>query len=111
MLCFFFSGRRRHTRLVSDWSSDVCSSDLSDERYRAWVYLGVTEGAATPIFLLNPGRETIIEEGETRSEERRVGKEGRSPGLRRHAPKKQVCQAGIKNSRRARRAGLGADVR
>src|SRR5262249_17622898 len=27
---FFFSSRRRHTRLVSDWSSDVCSSDLSD---------------------------------------------------------------------------------
>src|SRR5258706_15129726 len=25
---FFFSSRRRHTRLVSDWSSDVCSSDL-----------------------------------------------------------------------------------
>src|SRR5438046_4769814 len=29
ILCsFFFSSRRRHTRLVSDWSSDVCSSDL-----------------------------------------------------------------------------------
>src|SRR5499433_1539343 len=27
---FFFSSRRRHTRLVSDWSSDVCSSDLDD---------------------------------------------------------------------------------
>src|SRR5258706_248457 len=27
-VCFFFSSRRRHTRLVSDWSSDVCSSDL-----------------------------------------------------------------------------------
>src|SRR5262249_56352875 len=27
--CFFFSSRRRHTRLVSDWSSDVCSSDLA----------------------------------------------------------------------------------
>src|SRR5438046_1506948 len=27
-MCFFFSSRRRHTRLVSDWSSDVCSSDL-----------------------------------------------------------------------------------
>src|SRR5262249_43527907 len=26
-LLFFFSSRRRHTRLVSDWSSDVCSSD------------------------------------------------------------------------------------
>src|SRR4029450_9016703 len=24
----FFSSRRRHTRLVSDWTSDVCSSDL-----------------------------------------------------------------------------------
>src|SRR5690242_21414575 len=23
-----FSGRRRHTRLTCDWSSDVCSSDL-----------------------------------------------------------------------------------
>jgi ABC-type polysaccharide/polyol phosphate transport system ATPase subunit len=37
----------------------------SDERYRAWIYLGVTEGAATPIFLLNPGRETILEPGVT----------------------------------------------
>src|SRR5258706_8786192 len=27
-LFFFFSSRRRHTILVSDWSSDVCSSDL-----------------------------------------------------------------------------------
>src|SRR5262249_59534497 len=32
--CFFFSSRRRHTRLVSDWSSDVCSSDL-DKRGKA----------------------------------------------------------------------------
>src|SRR5688500_11328952 len=29
-LFFFFSSRRRHTRLQGDWSSDVCSSDLSD---------------------------------------------------------------------------------
>src|SRR5437899_12496491 len=30
LLCvfFFFSSRRRHTRCLSDWSSDVCSSDL-----------------------------------------------------------------------------------
>src|SRR5947199_299062 len=26
-LLFFFSSRRRHTRCLSDWSSDVCSSD------------------------------------------------------------------------------------
>src|SRR5256885_12855002 len=28
---FFFSSRRRHTRLQGDWSSDVCSSDLMRE--------------------------------------------------------------------------------
>src|SRR5256885_17257358 len=27
---FFFSSRRRHTRLQGDWSSDVCSSNLTD---------------------------------------------------------------------------------
>src|SRR3989449_9024439 len=27
--CFFFSSRRRHTRCSRDWSSDVCSSDLT----------------------------------------------------------------------------------
>src|ERR1035438_9016956 len=26
---FFFSSRRRHTRCLNDWSSDVCSSDLT----------------------------------------------------------------------------------
>src|SRR5262245_64751544 len=31
---FFFSSRRRHTRCLSDWSSDVCSSDLPDHRFR-----------------------------------------------------------------------------
>src|SRR5437899_7003897 len=29
---FFFSSRRRHTRCLSDWSSDVCSSDLGPRR-------------------------------------------------------------------------------
>src|SRR5256885_8428963 len=35
---FFFSSRRRHTRLQGDWSSDVCSSDLRvDEILRGQV--------------------------------------------------------------------------
>src|ERR1019366_1824877 len=39
---YFFSSRRRHTRLVSDWSSDVCSSDLGKCQERcpipdAWI--------------------------------------------------------------------------
>src|SRR5258707_11357836 len=29
LFCFFFSSRRRHTRYWRDWSSDVCSSDLT----------------------------------------------------------------------------------
>src|SRR5207237_4568262 len=29
---FFFSSRRRHTRFKCDWSSDVCSSDLTGAR-------------------------------------------------------------------------------
>src|SRR5438034_6644532 len=32
--CFFFSSRRRHTRSLCDWSSDVCSSDLR----KSWVF-------------------------------------------------------------------------
>src|SRR5699024_1259135 len=31
---FLFSSRRRHTRSIRDWSSDVCSSDLGLEFYR-----------------------------------------------------------------------------
>src|SRR2546422_1780151 len=34
---FFFSSRRRHTRCSRDWSSDVCSSDLSSWLYRLTV--------------------------------------------------------------------------
>src|SRR6476661_9724021 len=30
---FFFSSRRRHTRFKCDWSSDVCSSDLTETDY------------------------------------------------------------------------------
>src|SRR5260221_6944522 len=32
MSFFFFSSRRRHTRSLCDWSSDVCSSDLRAPR-------------------------------------------------------------------------------
>src|SRR2546426_9297500 len=41
---FFFSSRRRHTRLQGDWSSDVCSSDLKPRNARR-LALGIV-GAA-----------------------------------------------------------------
>src|SRR5687768_13500773 len=34
---FFFSSRRRHTRCSRDWSSDVCSSDLFNDRGLRWM--------------------------------------------------------------------------
>ena len=38
----------------------------SNHDYRAWLYLGISEGAATPIFLINPGHDVSFEPGETR---------------------------------------------
>src|SRR5438132_4747336 len=35
-LKFFFSSRRRHTRSLCDWSSDVCSSDLAPRPTATW---------------------------------------------------------------------------
>jgi ABC-type polysaccharide/polyol phosphate transport system ATPase subunit len=37
----------------------------SEAEYRTWIYVGITEGTASPIFLLNPGRETSISPGDT----------------------------------------------
>src|SRR5436853_5003259 len=37
---FFFSSRRRHTRCLSDWSSDVCSSDLTSPGVTGDVVIG-----------------------------------------------------------------------
>src|SRR5256886_6941314 len=88
---FFFSSRRRHTRFDCDWSSDVCSSDLSDglsdlleqhlvapfERAVALVQRLDHTDHALPVA--SPDRDDQHVEGpETRSEERRVGKECRS---------------------------------
>src|SRR5688500_20001338 len=84
-MTFFFSSRRRHTRLQGDWSSDVCSSDLfpglpplrdfpddflppvSEETGLPMGGFGGTGGGVrhTPILFVHGNR----------SEERRVGKE------------------------------------
>src|SRR5262245_46064980 len=48
-LFFFFSSRRRHTRCLSDWSSDVCSSDLIAGLVAAYV-LGKRHGYGSDNF-------------------------------------------------------------
>src|SRR5258706_7250273 len=72
-LYFFFSSRRRHTRLVSDWSSDVCSSDLllsSKERTNENRWAASSSASDLRLVAGSPANR--------RSEERRVGKECRS---------------------------------
>src|SRR5256885_11693167 len=87
---FFFSSRRRHTRLQGDWSSDVCSSDLTplgrrDRAILEFFYasgLRLSEVAGLDLEDVNlAGRiARVLGKGgrQRRSEERRVGKECRS---------------------------------
>src|ERR1039458_2315713 len=51
-LIFFFSSRRRHTRCLSDWSSDVCSSDLGGIVGRFMSSFGFTSAFAIAVSLL-----------------------------------------------------------
>jgi ABC-type polysaccharide/polyol phosphate transport system ATPase subunit len=51
--------------IATDGQLDIDFVLHSEETYRSWVYVGVSEGPASPIFLLNPGRETAIEPGDT----------------------------------------------
>src|SRR5204862_5339604 len=107
---FFFSSRRRHTRSLRDWSSDVCSSDLVVTSRG-----GATEEiAAGHAALVDPLDIDSIADGirtarasgadyaraftwdetarrtrEVRSEERRVGKEWRTRGVEEQRRKKE----------------------
>src|SRR5204863_5700799 len=79
---FFFSSRRRHTRSLRDWSSDVCSSDLraAKETMEAGNLIG--DDIMIAIVQDRIGRPDarcgFVLDGFPRSEERRVGKECRS---------------------------------
>src|SRR5947207_15627205 len=75
---FFFSSRRRHTRSLCDWSSDVCSSDLEWLMRLLDPLIVISAGViAYRMYLgawLLPDRYMFAI---VRSEERRVGKEWR----------------------------------
>src|SRR5205807_7094155 len=78
---FFFSSRRRHTRLQGDWSSDVCSSDLSKAGIRTKAPTAMS-GTTTLPPASKRGLSSIFPRlrpsaRSSRSEERRVGKECR----------------------------------
>src|SRR5690606_40244260 len=106
---FFFSSRRRHTRFSRDWSSDVCSSDLTTWEVKKHLWkprLGL-HGIAQISWL----RDVLIFHGAgvgggslvyaatllvpPRSEERRVGKEGGSRWWPAHGAKKVGRRGGV----------------
>src|SRR5437762_14205936 len=96
---FFFSSRRRHTRYIGDWSSDVCSSDLARPELPFPAHLAdrlsleqlseetlrqVLRVVAAVALSADIGIERI-----PRSEERRVGKECRARWAPKHQRKKK----------------------
>src|SRR5260370_27722152 len=81
VFCFFFSSRRRHTRFKCDWSSDVCSSDLT-RRLVSGVW-----------YLLHLGREST---DDAQVEGRVISVSARVPGqvIRVHIEDNQRVEAG-----------------
>src|SRR5690242_21906320 len=83
-MIFFFSSRRRHTRLTCDWSSDVCSSDLCEGWMGPLAVRVDRQGSGIGKTIVRAATDWLLDRGvttlglETRSEERRVGKECRS---------------------------------
>src|SRR5437879_13787048 len=78
---FFFSSRRRHTRYIGDWSSDVCSSDLMCDACEGALpggqsFVSVIDAIQgdgfNPLWL--EAQITFDTIAPQRSEERRVGK-------------------------------------
>src|SRR3546814_5457651 len=66
---FFFKQKTAYEMRISDWSSDVCSSDLGSRRSRR------AAGAHRPVARRDRRDPRDLPAPRARSEERRVGKE------------------------------------
>src|SRR5262245_63379887 len=84
LIFFFFSSRRRHTRCLSDWSSDVCSSDLRGRASRPWPAPGAHSRQPSPCSSRRSHR--------ARPPHRRVGRRA-APGAATRAPRRQIGRA------------------
>src|SRR5438046_3609430 len=91
LVFFFVSSTRRHTSLVSDWSSDVCSSDLTCASSRRCgpfparpATPGVDRNDETMRKCIDVCRRCA------RSEERRVGKEEKKRELQEDERRKRI---------------------
>src|SRR3546814_3168505 len=111
MVVFFFKQKTAYEMRISDWSSDVCSSDLvansvpqtatvqrADAKFTATydgapqftaiegTQLSVAKNSPAPVFRVSPTSYVALSNGVWRSEERRVGKACVSPCRSRGSP-------------------------
>src|SRR5205807_3977584 len=108
---FFFSSRRRHTRLQGDWSSDVCSSDLGwivtplKSEHRISRVFGTHDQQKILALAISQFARNLDGASERapfkvgkRSEERRVGKECRARRVTDHEKKKENSKSRIRSN-------------
>src|SRR5947207_7432605 len=82
-LFFFFSSRRRHTRSLCDWSSDVCSSDLVEHfgpEFEARLFPYRKEFLEADIPIVDAGPVDRVAAGVSKSAGPRGGEAGREIG-------------------------------
>src|SRR5690625_7638876 len=96
-MLYLFKSRRRHTRWPRDWSSDVCSSDLSADAFTEMIgtfEIKTNERNVLSLTLTNYAIAYHYAHGLTlkkRSEERRVGKD-RGKGCTRRGKKRRKTE-------------------
>src|SRR3546814_14298393 len=110
---FFFKQQTAYEMRISDWSSDVCSSDLSDSSstlagrrsVKSWITIAGSSSPSAPGARVWPSVVGVS----SRSEERRVGKECVSPGRSRwsSSPYKMTCDRQPFDERRMKKGSVG----
>src|SRR3546814_14542328 len=66
-IVFFFKQKTAYEMRISDWSSDVCSSDLEDRRVTVHLFHGAVDvarrspRAVTPTLRLQPGGTAVLD--------------------------------------------------
>src|SRR3546814_3966028 len=75
LVVFFFKQKTAYEMRISDWSSDVCSSDLSALIFQALPFFFSSDASHPFCFFCQQSNALVHFRLKTRSEERRVGKE------------------------------------
>src|SRR3989454_3064602 len=69
LIFFFFSSRRRHTRLQGDWSSDVCSSDLASV---GQLLAALAHDIKNPLGVIRSSAQLVLDDHQSEAAKREV---------------------------------------